>query len=186
MDVGSFHNFLTIYPPLTRNTSSTQFPMMRSLKWAIWALAIPLSMAERLAHRVKWEDLMVATSEFPKFWGGFNPINRTGPPRVTHMVTNGNLEPIQCHTEIGPERTESSCSLKVDDIWLKAIWGLQNGSANISALNGLNFTAADVSNDIIKDDRVGNNDTYKRAVFQQNLDGIDIEGAYVEMSVVSR
>lgn len=69
--------------------------MLPHLNWAIWALVIPLSVAER--PPVKWEDLMIATSRFPRFFGEVTTINRTGEPKVHGVLkSDGTLMPVTC------------------------------------------------------------------------------------------
>lgn len=70
--------------------------MLPHLNWAIWALVIALSVAER--PPVQWEDLMVATSRFPRFFGEVTTINRTGEPKVNGVLNfkDGTLTPVTC------------------------------------------------------------------------------------------
>ncbi|KAI7778042.1 hypothetical protein LA080_002679 [Diaporthe eres] len=63
--------------------AALKIPPLPFLAWAIWALILPVTMAHH--HHVKWEDLMVATNKFPRFFGEVPSINRTGSPRVVGL-----------------------------------------------------------------------------------------------------
>lgn len=80
------------------STATTRTAMQPSLTWAIWALFIPLSVAERVARQVNWVDLMTATSKFPRFFGEPAEVNRTGPPQVVALTnaTDGRTERMKC------------------------------------------------------------------------------------------
>lgn len=154
--------------------------MLPHLKWAIWALVIPLSVAER--PPVTWVDLMIATSRFPRFFGEVTTINRTGEPKVNGVVQNdGTLTPVTCVKD-------PTLAVKCDgDGWdiveemRPAIYGLQYQS--LPLLNDLRFT----TNGTLWSK--GEDGTIFRTYFffQSNLDGmITIDNTIVKIHIVSQ
>lgn len=86
--------------------------MLSPLTWAILALTLPFSMAQRVHHDVKWEDLMVATSNFPRFFGKPANITRTGDAKVHGIyLEDGTVAPMDCYT---PDDTDEWLRCDVD------------------------------------------------------------------------
>lgn len=153
--------------------------MLPYLSWAIWALVIPLSVAER--PPVKWEDLMVATSRFPRFFGEVTAINRTGEAKVNAVVhDDGTLTPVTC---VKDYPTGVKCD---EDGWVvkkemrPVIREIQYHSPPY--LNELRFTAEGFLWS------EGGDGTIFRTffLFQSNLDGmITIDNTFVKVHKVS-
>lgn len=166
-----------------------QITMLPSLKWATLALSIPLSMADRLAPRVKWEDLMLATSEFPRFFGEVTNLNRTGPPRVVAaQKAEGErwiIMPVKC---AGATSEEFHCDYDcphcgpVAQEFSYPIFQFQNASRPDLNLNNLTFVASNFS-------ETNKSGILSRNFFftQTNLGGtVEIDNAIVQLNWVSR
>lgn len=157
--------------------------MLPSLNWAIWALALPLSIAMRSAHPVKWEDLMVATSEFPRYFGEVTTVPRTGPPKVAWVkIDSGSFERVSCETVPGYLKCDNKPSAwKVSKELAPAIADVQDHSPPY--LNDLRFLAY-----IIWSSHGENGTTYRTFVFNQTSpdDMVVIDNTIVNIWGVSQ
>ncbi|KAG8164341.1 hypothetical protein KVR01_006259 [Diaporthe batatas] len=122
------------------------------LSWAIWALVISLSMADDAVKPVEWVDLMIATSNFPRFFGTPPHVSRKGGPKVTAVTLyddpkkprfgkDQKVLPIQCSSKSGDSCKGAEMGQGVKD----AISALQENIKPPSlgdgkpGLEGLNF-----------------------------------------------
>lgn len=167
--------------------AALKIPTLPFLAWAIWALILPVTMAHH--HRVKWEDLMVATNKFPRFFGEAPSISRTGSPRVVGIgYKHGSVvEPAKCS---GANAEEMHCELDcghcmlVGRKFLIAIDHLQRLSP--PQLNELTFITSEYTG--IKW-VVGKQAAWHRHLWfnQTNLGGtIAIDNSRVQLNLVSQ
>jgi hypothetical protein len=107
--------------------------MLPFLKWAEWAFVISLVMAEATASRklVRWEDLMLATSHFPRFFGSPAEISRTDPPKVIGLWFHNDIEPLNCAS--GSDK-EFSCKVNCTRIDCRKGQAYDQALTAISAL----------------------------------------------------
>lgn len=158
--------------------------MLRSLKWAVWALILPFLLAD--AHQVKWEDLMIATDKFPRFsgLGEVDPdVDERGSPKVVAYRMGGKAEPVKCFQGDGGQfRCDfvdcGDCET-VHNASLDATRLFQGFSPN--QLNDLTFIGDSVL--------YGEEDGWHRRSFlfkQTNLGGtIEIDNTIVKYNLVS-
>lgn len=173
-------------------------PALKWAIWAIWALAVSHAMGEEAAELVKWEDLMVAASRFPRFFGSpaLIPRNDTDPPKVTALSTNnwehnatmapfGTIQPMNCSSDSGNFSCVLDCNcVDQPDVDLEAYSALQEGRSSLSHhLDGLNLTA-----DFDLWERYsGDNHTLHQIFFTQTLGGrTPIDNTQVKLGLVSQ
>lgn len=102
-----------------------RFSMSPSLAWAVWALTIPFAVAGPPFLNVKWEDIMVAISEFPPITGEPAVISRTGPPKVTGATgKDGIIKPFKIR-EISDEEIDWNEKPEVSETSGLMSWDLQ-------------------------------------------------------------
>lgn len=157
--------------------------MFPSLIWAICALAIPLSVAERSERPVEWVDLMIATSSFPRFFGEVTNINRTGPPRVAAVLFNtGSVEPITCRSTAEGFRCDADCGDcgTVPPQVTTAIGSIQVYSP--PPLDGLTFIAQRLDSLYMEDGAIGRTSSF----WQSDPAGkIPIDNTIMQINIVS-
>lgn len=170
--------------------------MTPPLKWAIWALAVSHSMGdpvEEAAKLVKWEDLMVASSRFPRFFGSPAHISRTDPPKVIALSINnqaqiapfGDIEPMHCSSDSGNFSCVLDCNCATrNDIDLEAYSALQERRSFLSHhLDGLNLMA-DYE---FWEKYPADGHTLHKYFFTQTLGGrIPIDNTQVKLGLVSQ
>lgn len=131
---------------------------------------------------------MVATSEYPRFFGEVTNINRTGPPRVVAAKKadpNGWIKPMKCWGATPEEfRCDFDCGscAFMHKQFLYPIFQFQNASRPELNLNNLTFVAGNFS------------ETNKTGIWsrsfgfiQTNLGGtVEIDNTAVQLNWVSR
>lgn len=170
------------YPSTIQSTPTIRITMLPSLNWVIWALTLPLSMAVRSSRPVKWEDLMIATSEFPRYFGEVTTVPRTGPPKVAWMrINSGSFERVSCVSSPGHVECDKSQAWKVSEELYPAIGEVQDHSPPY--LNDLGFLAY-----IIYSSHGENGTTYRTFVFNQTSldDMVVIDNTIVNIWLVSQ
>lgn len=174
------------HPSTVRSTTTINIPMLSPLTWAILALTLPFSMAQRVHHDVKWEDLMVATSQFPRFFGEPANITRTGDAKVHAMyLEDGTVMSMNCYnTVVKGEwlRCDVDCDgcVTMTDALLDGIDQAQQWFK--PDLNNLTFVLRRT------DEHEGEDGWWFRTFFfdQTNLGGkIEIDNAIVQLYLVS-
>ena len=179
-----------LFPPFNidflnakQGSKQTPLAMLHSLIWAIWALSTSPSAAERPARLVKWEDLMVATSAFPRFSGEVANITRTGTPKVAAVLFNsGAIEPITCRSNAEGLHCDADCG-DCGDVaaeFPNAINELQLHSP--PQLDGLTF----IGNRILSDKKEDGTKCRSFFLWQSNPAGkIPIDNTVVQINLVS-
>lgn len=172
--------------------------MAPPLKWATWALAVSHSRGhpgpeQEAAEPVKWEDLMVAASRFPRFFGSPARVPRTDPPKVAALSYKnfpgvqlspfGKIEPMHCSSDSGNFACAVDCKCaNPAEKSLPAYVTLQERNSSLSHhIDGLDF----ISDYWLTTDHTGHK--LLRHFFTQTLDGkVPIDNTQVILALVSQ
>jgi hypothetical protein len=163
--------------------------MLSPLEWTTWALAVSHLMTETSASHVSWEDLMIATSKFPRFFGSPAIIARTDPPKVTGVSFYNDVLPLHCSSDSGNFSCAADCKTincghgaPYDDA-IPAFSAPQERRSSLSHhLDGLEFAFDQNLYDYCLD-----NHTRQSSFFSQILDGlIPVDNTLVVLGLVSQ